>query len=105
MNNTIVEKLRQRQSATPSKWREAAEVRRDNKKWLRYSQNIAMMMIDKMEELHLTQKHLAEIMGCSQQYVSKILKGRENLSLETLEKIENALKLGILQEKVEMEMA
>ena len=104
MNNTV-EKLRQHQSATPSKWREAAEERRANKKWLRYSQNIAMMMLDKMEEQHLTQKRLAEIMGCSQQYVSKILKGRENLSLETLEKIENALNLGILEKKVEMEMA
>ena len=52
-----------------------------------------MMMLDKMEELDLTQKSLAEKMGCSQQYVSKILKGRENLSIETLCKIETALEL------------
>jgi transcriptional regulator with XRE-family HTH domain len=36
-------------------------------------------------------------MGCSQQYVSKILKGKENLSLETLSKIESALGIAILQ--------
>ena len=38
-----------------------------------------------------------EKMNCTQQYVSKVLKGRENLSLETLCKIENALGIRILQ--------
>ena len=33
-------------------------------------------------------------MGCSQQYVSEVLKGQENLSLETISKIEACL--GIL---------
>ena len=39
----------------------------------------------------LTQKELAERMGCSQQYVSLILKGKENLTLETIAKLETAL--------------
>ena len=60
---------------------------------------IAMKMLDRMEELGLTQKMLAERMGCSQQYVSKVLRGRENLSLETLCKIENALNLQIIHEQ------
>lgn len=68
-----------------------------NKSWLRYSQRIAMMMLDRMEELGLTQKLLAERMGCSQQYVSRVLKGTENLSIETIFKIESALKLNILE--------
>jgi antitoxin component HigA of HigAB toxin-antitoxin module len=92
-----VERLREHQSATPSRWREAALERKANKEWLRYSQHIAMQMLDKMESVGMTQKRLAEIMGCSQQYVSKILKGRENLSLETLSKIEAALGISILQ--------
>ena len=46
-------------------------------------------MLDKMEQMKITQKQLAERMNCSQQYISKI--GKENLSLETLTKIENAL--------------
>lgn len=101
MNNTV-EKLRQHQSATPSKWREAAEERQANKSWLRFSQSVAMRMLDKMEQMHLTQKGLAELMGCSQQYVSKILKGRENLTLDTMCKIENALHLEIIPKTVEM---
>lgn len=38
-----------------------------------------MMMLDKMEENGLTQKAVAERMGCSQQYISRMLKDTENL--------------------------
>jgi antitoxin component HigA of HigAB toxin-antitoxin module len=85
---TIVDKLTEHKSSSPSEWRERAEERQANKSWIRYSQMIAMMMLDKMEETGMTQSSLAKQMGCSQQYVSKILKGRENLSIETLCKIE-----------------
>ena len=59
MDKTL-DKLRQHQSATPSRWREEAEKRRSNKEWLRYSQYIAMRMLDKMEADGITQKQLAE---------------------------------------------
>lgn len=36
------------------------------------------MMLDKMEAIGLTQRGLAERMGCSRQYVSKISKKCEN---------------------------
>ena len=100
--SNIAQKLHEHKSPTPSKWREEAEFRVANKSWLRYSQHIAMMMLDKMEELGLTQKSLAEKMGCSQQYVSKILKGKENLSIETLCKIEVALGLSLLPQMEEV---
>ena len=63
--NTIVQKLSEHQSSTPSRWREEAEFRVANKSWLRYSQHIAMLMLGRMEELGLTQKLLAEKMGWS----------------------------------------
>lgn len=44
-----------------------------------------------MKQMGLTQKALAERMYCTQQYVSKILKGNESLSLEMLSKLEDAL--------------
>ena len=78
MDNTL-NRLRQHQSATPSRWREEAEKRKANKKWLRYYQNIAMRMLDKMEADDIAQKQLAEHMDCIQQVVSKILKGFEKL--------------------------
>ena len=73
--------------------------RRNGVKCLRYSQHIAMLMLDRMEELEMNQKQLAEKMNCSRQYISKVLKGRENLSLETLAKIENALGISIIKEE------
>lgn len=82
--------------STPDTWREQAEWRRANRSWLRHSQRIAVIMLDAMKEQHITQSQLAERMGCSQQYVSKVLKGNENLSLETMTKIEDALTLSLL---------
>ena len=93
----IISNLKEHQSVTPSKWRENAEWRMANKSWLRHSQRIAMMMLDRMEELGMTQKALAAKMGCSQQYISRVLKGTENLSIETISKIESALELEILE--------
>ena len=97
MNQTL-ERLKKYESEAPSKWREEAEYRILNKRWLRYSQGIALSVLDKMDELGLTQKALAERMGCSQQYVSRIVKGRENLSLETIAKLEVALEVDIILE-------
>ena len=90
MNSTI-ERLKAHKSATPSKWREEAMFRVENKAWLRYSQMIAMRILDEMEKKGMTQKEFAEKAGCSQQYISRILKGREKLSMETISKIETAL--------------
>lgn len=96
---TGIEKLKEHASSTPSKWREEAECRRANKTWLRYSQHIALLMLDKMEVLGMNRKQLAERMNCSPQYISKVLKGQENLSLETLFKIEIALGISIIREE------
>jgi transcriptional regulator with XRE-family HTH domain len=81
---------------TASHLREAAKFRQANKDCLRHSQHIAMMMPDKIEHLHLTQKTLSERMGCTQQFVSKILRGQENLSIEAICKLEDSQSLQIL---------
>lgn len=92
----VIERLRQYQSPTPSKWREEAEERQANRSWLRHSRNIAMKMLVKMNDEGITQSQLAERMGCKQQQVSRILKGKENLTLETLSRIEGALDISLL---------
>lgn len=74
-----------------------ANMGKEDKPWLCHSQTIANIMSARMKELGMTQRKLAEKMNCTQQYISKILKGRENLSLEALSKIENALDIQILQ--------
>ena len=77
---SIAQRLEEHASPTPSKWRELFDFLETNKSWLRHSQNIAMLMLDRMEELGMSQKQLAEKMNCSPQYISKVLRGRENLS-------------------------
>ena len=67
------------------------------KDWEKYSRQIVIAMSKRMEELGMTQQMLAEKMNCTQQYVSKVLKGQKNMSLETLCKIESALNIEILK--------
>ena len=48
-----------------------------------------------MDEQSVTQIMLAERMGCSQQYVSNLLKGSSNMTLETIAKLESALHIDL----------
>ena len=50
----VIARLKEHQSPTPSKWRERAEWRMQNKSWLRHSQRIAVRMLEKMDELSMT---------------------------------------------------
>ena len=53
-----------------------------------------------MKQEGLTQKALAERMDCStQQYVSKIRKGKENMLLDTLSKLEDALSINLINDE------
>lgn len=78
-------------------WREKAEWRRENRRWLRYSGFIALTVLRRLEELKMSQKELAEKMNCSPQYVSRLLKGSENLTLDTISKLEECLDLDLVK--------
>ena len=67
-----------------------------NRDWLRYSMAIAVKVQGRMVEKGMNQVQLAEILGCTQQYVSVLLKGRENLTLETIAKLENVLGISLM---------
>ncbi len=88
--------LNNNQSATPSKWRNAAEWRRKNEKWLKYARVITMKTMQAMDKQSVTQSILAKRMGCSQQYVSNLLKGSSNMTLETISRIETALNIDLI---------
>lgn len=94
-----IEILRKYESPTPSRWREEAEWRRANEAWLRRSQVVAVKMLARMDEKKWTQQQVAGMLGCSQQYVSRMVKGSENLSLEMLSKIEDVLGIEIFSLK------
>ena len=93
-----IEFLMKNQSDTASKWREEAEYRRKNARWLRYSAMIALQVRDRMSQIGMTQVVLAEKLGCTQQHISMLLKGKNNLTLETIAKLEEALDFDIIGE-------
>ena len=80
-----------------SNYLENAKFRVENKKWLKYSSNIALRIIAALEQnKKMSQKALAEILDVSPQYINKILKGQENLSLSTIAKISEALGVDLI---------
>ena len=62
---------------------------------MKYSMQIALKVRAKMNAEKITQRALAARLGCTQQYVSLILKGKENITLETIAKLESALNISL----------
>ena len=82
---------------TQSNYLQNAKFRIENKKWLSYSSNIALRVLAAIEESEeMTQKTLAEKVGVSPQYINKVLKGQENLSLQTIAKLSEALNMELI---------
>jgi transcriptional regulator with XRE-family HTH domain len=82
---------------TQSNYLQNAKFRIENKKWLSYSSNIALRVLAALEESEeMTQKTLAEKVGVSPQYINKVLKGQENLSLQTIAKLSEALNMELI---------
>ena len=92
-----IEFLEAHQSPSPSRWREDAQWRRDNEYWLKYSRFITLQVLRAMDEQSVTQVELAKRMGCTQQYVSNLLKGSSNMTLETIARLENALNIDLIK--------
>ena len=92
-----IEFLEAHQSPTPSRWREDAQWRRDNEYWLKYARYITLQVLHAMDEQSVTQVELAKRMGCTQQYVSNLLKGSSNMTLETIARLENALGIDLVK--------
>lgn len=55
-----------------------------------------MKILDVLDEKNITQVELANRLSVSRQHVSKIVKGQENLTLETIVKIEEVLEVTLI---------
>lgn len=85
--------LKKHESNAPSLFEENTRWRKENEQWLHWSRNVALSLIDYMQTHDLTRAGLADKLGVSPQYVSKLLSGRVNFSFKNVSEIEN--KLGI----------
>ncbi|TXK79448.1 helix-turn-helix domain-containing protein [Mesonia sp. K4-1] len=63
---------------------------------LRESQYIALKVLEKLDHLKWSQRKLAQELKVSPQQVSKIVSGKENLTLETQVKLQEVLDIPIL---------
>ena len=99
--NSQKEKLRSVAAKRESQWREAALQRSSDAGWRKLSFLIALRILRSIRDQKpvngMTQKKLAEIVEVSPQYINKVVKGRENLTLETIVKIEKALGIALIE--------
>jgi plasmid maintenance system antidote protein VapI len=76
-----------------------------NRVMLRESQQIALKVLMKLDDLGWSQKNLAEEMGVSPQQITKIVSGKENLTIETQIKLQNILDIPVLASYYENKMS
>lgn len=81
---------------SPDNWMKKVAWRKANKAWLRKSSEIALRILDALDELGWNKAKFAEAMGVSPQQVSKYVKGEENFKLETLCKLEKVLGIELI---------
>ena len=97
MKEKTLKFLERNLSSKPSTFTEEAKWRQDNEVWLKWSQGIAMKIIDYMQEHNLSRADIASRLGCSPQYVSKILSGHTNFSFKSIAEIEKCLNIQIMK--------
>jgi DNA-binding XRE family transcriptional regulator len=78
-------------------WLQDAQWRQSNADWLDLSAAIALKILRFLREHKMTQKELADQLGFSPQYINKLVKGSENLTLETICKIQKVLRIRLVE--------
>lgn len=100
------EKFKALISDKKSGWLDKAKYRQENQDWLDISFAIAVKILSSLREnkkkdiAPKNQKELSEVLDCSPQYVSKLLKGTEKLNIETISKIQKALDIKIINNSI-----
>lgn len=94
---TLQEKLKSLTSTEPSGWKRSAEERMATFGWRQNSGAVALRVLSVLRERGMNQSALAELLGVSRQQVSKIVKGNENLTFETIDKLERTLSIKLMQ--------
>lgn len=96
-----LEKIKALAVTETSTWLEDANARQANKDWTKRSFKIAVRILREIRAQKpingMTQRKLAETMGVSAQYINKVVKGKENLTLETISKIEQVLGISLIE--------
>ena len=89
--------LEAHESHEASSFVDEAKWRQENNAWIRWSQSIALKIVEFMQENNLSRADIAERLGCTPQYVSKILSGKTNFSFKTIAEIERRLGISCME--------
>lgn len=82
--------------AKSAKWKQIAQWNRDHAEALEDYIIIAARILQCLIDRNMKQKELAEMLGVTPQALSRIVKGRQNLSLQTIRKIEKVLSIDLI---------
>ena len=96
MKSKAVNFLEAHASNTPSQFVADAQWRKENESWLRWSRQLATVLIGYMQDNKLKRAELAQRLDVSPQYVSRLLSGNENLSFKSIAHIEERLGLNCM---------
>ncbi len=90
-------KISQLKKARKSNWLQKEFVSLKDEKWLFYSSQIARRVLAALEDKEgMSQKEFAESLGVKPQYINKVVKGSQNLSLKTIANISAALNFELI---------
>lgn len=96
MKSKAIQFLEKHECAAPSEFEKDAQYRIQNERWLRWSMSISLKIIDYMQLNGLSRADIAQRLGVSSQYVSRILAGNINHSLKSIAEMEDALGINLL---------
>lgn len=103
MENQKIREILNRVAVQDTTFQEKASWRLTNQAWLDRSAKIAIAVLSTLRgnraegKSPANQKELAERLGISPQQVNKIVKGQENLTLETVSRLEQALEIRLIE--------
>ena len=101
-NQTLIEKLNEI-AQVDNTWQDDVAYYEKNKEWLDRSAKIAIKILRTLRQNRIagiapnSQKDLADLMGSMPQRINKIVKGSENLTLETITQLETALNIRLIE--------
>ena len=96
MNKNIKEKLI-KSAIKDRNWIVRAEENEKNQSWSEISFKISLKILRHLRQHKMSQTDLAKKLGYSKQNLSKKLKGKENFTLETIDKFQKALDIKLIE--------
>ena len=92
-----IEKFESLVSGEVSGWHKDAKERRKQEDWRDNAFDIALILLDYKDTHDLNQAQLAGKIGVSNQYINRVLQGKENLTTGTITRIENVLDVSLIR--------